>query len=283
MPSSDNGSRKKNDNGSNNSRELPADGHLNWDNIQRDGLPSCSYCRNLRRVRKNVSVDHSDFGKLVPCPVCGSLAVRRHLQEQYKKKKKRIARYSELVGRAKEQTFDNFEARAGEENCKNVGLALVKAEAFAEKPQGFLVLHGPRGTGKSHLAAAITNAIQGREIKSGMPPLVMYFVVPELLDMLRSGYDEGDYQELLDLCKQIDVLILDDLGTEASKPWVQEKLFQIVNRRYLDRRATVVATNCRLRDIEPRLRSRLAEDDNTVIHIVAPDYRQRKRNPGKIV
>jgi len=254
------------------------DDWLDWDDVQADRLPACDYCRNLRHIRRVVQPEHPDFGQLHACPVCGSLAVRQRLQERYYAKLQRIERYTLLRGEAREQTFANFDPRLGEGKATlSVRLARSKAQEFTEDPQAFLVLHGSRGAGKSHLAAAVANqAIQEER-------LTLFFVVPELLEMLRSGYNEGDYQELLDLCKSVDLLILDDLGAESGTSWAHEKLFQIVNRRHIDGAATVVATNCRMRDLEPRIYSRLADDRNAVIGITAPDYRQRVRNPGEVV
>jgi DNA replication protein DnaC len=72
-------------------------------------------------------------------------------------------------------------------------------------------------------------------------------------------------------------LILDDLGAHASTPWAQEKLFQLLNHRYNAQLPTVITTNQRLEELDPRLRSRL-QDVGLVNHvlILAPDYRVGK-------
>lgn len=256
--------------------------HLDWDNVQEDGLPACSFCNSLRRYRALVPRDHDDFGKLLPCPVCGTLAVRKRLRELYRKKRDRIEEYSLLCGEATDQTFDTFDLRRDEgDDTIPVRIAYAKAKAFADDPHNFLMFHGSRGTGKSHLAAAIANKV--KDSSEELPPLVLFFVVPEFLEMLRTGYDEGDYQELLDLGKSVDLLILDDLGAESETSWAREKLFQVINRRYINHLPTVLATNCRLSELPPRVYSRLADDRNTVISVTAPDYRQRNRNPGEVI
>jgi DNA replication protein DnaC len=215
------------------------------------------------------------------CEVCGDLVVRQRMQAMYRKKAKRIAAYTHLQGRAENQTFATFDLRNDEEGTAPVRLALAKARAFAADPSDFLVLTGSRGVGKSHLAAAIANALLNSD--EAFPPLPLMFVIPDLLEMLRSGFDEGDYHRLLDLCKRVDVLILDDLGTESRTDWAFEKMFQIINYRYNTRLPTVVVTNCRLQELEPRLHSRLADDQNTVVAVNAPDYRQRKSSPGLVL
>ena len=249
-----------------------------------DGLPYCETCKGLRVVRIHAPTPGDrDFGRLVPCPDCGEEAQRQRRRELHRCHDARIQRYTMLKGRALRQTFDNFDLRNDEGfDTGPVRVALKASRAFATKPKGFLVLHGSRGTGKSHLAAAIANALKVSDEEPLL--LVLFFIVPDLLDLLRSGYDEGDYGELIMLCKEVDVLILDDVGTEASKPWVEEKLFQIVNYRYNQMLPTVIATNCPLDELEPRLYSRLKEDRfGVVVDVTAPDYRLRRSQPGAII
>ncbi|RLC55404.1 MAG: DNA replication protein DnaC, partial [Chloroflexota bacterium] len=78
------------------------------------------------------------------------------------------------------------------------------------------------------------------------------------------------------------VLILDDLGTESSTTWAQEKLFQIFNYRYNARLPTVITTNHELEEIPLRLRSRLVDPDLTkIVTILAPDYRRAGISPDQ--
>jgi len=73
------------------------------------------------------------------------------------------------------------------------------------------------------------------------------------------------------------VLILDDLGAQKSSPWAEEKLYQLLNHRHLARAYTVVTTNKKLGDLEPRIASRLGDREvSEVYEITAPDYRTLK-------
>ena len=58
------------------------------------------------------------------------------------------------------------------------------------------------------------------------------------------------------------LLVLDDFGTQNATGWAQEKLFQIVNYRYINKLSTVVTTNLALDEIEARIRSRLADPES---------------------
>jgi DNA replication protein DnaC len=109
--------------------------------------------------------------------------------------------------------------------------------------------------------------------------------VPDLLDSLRFAYadPETTFEQRFDEIRRAKLLILDDFGTQNATPWAQEKLFQIINYRYINKLATVITTNLMLDEIEGRIRSRL-QDDEFVKHIkmTVPDYRRPEEtsNPG---
>ena len=115
---------------------------------------------------------------------------------------------------------------------------------------------GGYGCGKTHLAAAIANAV----VQRGITPL--FVTVPDLLDHLRATYApylSGGYSDRFEQVRTTPLLILDDLGTENTTSWALEKLFQLLNYRYLMRLPTVITTNQELEHLDPRLRSRLAD------------------------
>jgi DNA replication protein DnaC len=151
-------------------------------------------------------------------------------------------------------------------------MAYEISQAYADKPHGWLMLIGGFGCGKTHLAAAIANAV----IERGMTPL--FVTVPDLLDHLRATFAptslEG-YSDRFEQVRKTPLLILDDLGTENTTPWALEKLFQLLNYRYLMQLPTVITTNHELEHLDPRLRSRLADPELVeIVTILAPDFRQ---------
>jgi DNA replication protein DnaC len=102
-------------------------------------------------------------------------------------------------------------------------------------------------------------------------------LVPDLLDHLRATFaptSDVQYDEQFERVRTAPLLILDDLGTESSTPWAQEKLFQILNHRYNARLPTVITSNRQLETIDGRLRSRMVDPDlSIVMTITAPDFR----------
>lgn len=172
-----------------------------------------------------------------------------------------------------DQTFETFETRRnelGQEDSQNLQRALQTAKEFAENPMLWLVLSGPYGCGKTHLAAAIANYRAAR----GFPAL--FVVVPDLLDHLRATFNPTSpttYDRRFEGIRSSSLLVLDDLGTESATTWAKEKLFQLFNHRYNARLPTVITTSDRPDDIEPRLLTRMLDVTRcTFFVITAPSY-----------
>lgn len=171
-------------------------------------------------------------------------------------------------------TFDSFDlkrANLTSEQRQNLEHAYRSAHAFAQSPQGWLVLQGGQGCGKTHLAAAIANY----QIQLKKP--VLFMIVPEFLDHLRSTFSpesKVSYDELFERVKEAPLLVLDDFTYTAVSPWAQEKLYQVISYRYNSRLPTVITTSLSLEEIDGRISSRMADLRlSMVFNIIAPDYR----------
>ncbi|MGQ9684316.1 MAG: ATP-binding protein [Anaerolineae bacterium] len=236
--------------------------------------PVCPRCGGVGYYRRDVPLGHPDFGRAIACDCQAAMRQAARLEG--------LRRASNL-GHLSRFTFASFVPEgyglppAQRENLRR---AFETARAYAAKPEGWLLLMGRYGCGKTHLAAAIAN----ERIASGQP--VLFMVVPDLLDHLRAAYrPEADmpYDEQFSAVREAPLLVLDDLGTQSTTPWAQEKLFQLLNHRYNAQLPTVITTNRELEDIEPRLRSRLADGDLVrLVRILAPDFRQAGAEPSEL-
>jgi len=190
------------------------------------------------------------------------------------------AGYAQVGGmtreRLAEHQFRNFDLRLPglhpEERSSLEG-AFRAAMAFAEDPKGWLVLQGANGCGKTHLAAAIANRALANDQS------VFFAVVPDLFDYLRASFapgHEAPYDELFDRVRNVDLLVLDDLGAQSTTQWAQEKLYQVVNYRHVAGLPTVVTTDQsldKLQETYPRIVSRIADPHaGTIVTILAPHY-----------
>jgi DNA replication protein DnaC len=165
----------------------------------------------------------------------------------------------------------------GQRQQESIERAFNQARAFTETLAGWLLIQGGYGSGKTHLAAAIANECVSR----GVPTL--FLTVPDLLDTLRFTYDAEDvtFEERFDQIRNATLLVLDDFGTQSATAWAQEKLFQILNYRYINHLPLVITTNLSLEELEGRMRSRLSDPDLVAhVHIHAPDYRRPAEDTG---
>ena len=215
-----------------------------------DGCPRCA---GTGWVTGLVPVEHPNFGKAFPC----------QCQETESNRERRAAaleRYSNL-GALRQATFANAnpDGPAGAAvNSKAFAGAYQSAIAYADHPQGWLTFAGPSGCGKTYLAAAIAN----HRIELVQPAL--FITAADLLDYLRGGFDDDAEISFIDLFEQVrqaELLVLDDLPARPASPWGQERLFQLLARRHLERMPTVVTLRGEPARLDEFLRTRLESPD----------------------
>ncbi len=189
------------------------------------------------------------------------------------------------------QTNDKWESLA---KAKQAAIDFVADDSEVK----WLIYLGKRDTGKTHLAIGICRQwlIKGKPAK--------YILVPQMLDDLREGYNQdkqretyyhrerevglpSDWEELayeakMRTLKNIDLLVLDDLGTQVPTPWAMEKIIMIIDHRYVNGLPLVVTTNKPLNrlpgDDEGRVGSRLLRfPKSKIITLDADEYRTWRR------
>jgi DNA replication protein DnaC len=237
------------------------------------GDPDCPICGGVGHMRQDLPITDPNFGKLV---MCSCLARKAHTGAQ-----SRLLRLSNLEA-LKDKTFDSFlpEGLVGADSkeVSSLEMAYRFAQQYAQELRGWFLLMGGYGSGKTHLAAAIANAAIERGVET------LFLTVPDLLDWLRYSYDAPDtsFEQRFEEIRNVPLLILDDLGTQNATPWAEEKLFQIINYRYVQRQPTVVTTNLDLVEIDGRISSRLLDPQLVdKIMITAPDYRRPAKGEGQ--
>ncbi len=212
--------------------------------------------------------------------------------------------------------FDNFETdndieQVSREQLEAWNRSLTQSklvvQRFAEEfPVGSehgLLLMGPCGAGKTHLAiAALKHAVLRGH--SGL-----FYDYRELLKEIQDSYNpvnQSTEMSVLEPVLKTEILVLDDVGSSKPSPWALETVGHVLNTRYNEKRVTILTTNFLDSDAAPnganqaapsrsmgarspaledtltervgrRIRSRLYEMCRTV-EISAPDYRKEIRN-----
>jgi DNA replication protein DnaC len=165
-----------------------------------------------------------------------------------------------------------------------------------------LLLMGPSGVGKTHLAVAALRELLRRS------HVGLFCDYRELLKEIQASYNpasESTEMGILEPIRTVELLVLDDLGASKPSAWVLDIIALVLNARYNERRFTILTTNYfdeseaptagaklpggqrvsvkedTLADrIGARMRSRLFEMCRTVV-VEAPDFRRETRQAGR--
>ena len=148
-----------------------------------------------------------------------------------------------------------------------------------EKPDDFqnLLIFGDTGIGKTFLS----NCVAKELLDTGHS--VIYFSAHQLFELLTdqqfgrtSQFSAADYRNIFDC----DLLIIDDLGTEAINTMTTSQFFVCLNERILNHKSTLISTNLELTELatyySERIFSRIF-NNFTVLHLFGNDIRIQKK------
>ncbi len=172
----------------------------------------------------------------------------------------------------RDATFDTFDDVPG--LTTSVKAAEAWAWAWRDQFTGLYLVSKERGTGKTHIATAIGHVASGAGAK------VRFVNVVSLLNRIQNGFGNGHPRiDVEGLAQSADILILDDLGAERQKEWVEEQFYLLVNTAISHRTRLVVTSNLPYDSLAERFDDRLVSriigaTDRLVFD--APDYRLRK-------
>lgn len=179
-----------------------------------------------------------------------------------------------------EWTFSSFQAREPWQREMKAG-----AERYAADPQGWLLMAGQPGTGKSHLCTAIFRTVLGKGLAA------RYFSWRDKIAELKSlSLDSEARKDTVNRMKQAEFLYIDDLfksagpGGDCSPTAADVNLaFEILNYRYINRLPTVLSTELlpqELVRIDEATSTRILEMAKKHCYTLSRDFRRNMRVRG---
>ncbi|XRJ96621.1 ATP-binding protein [Latilactobacillus sakei] len=253
-----------------------------------------TYCHIHPDVHLVALKDHAEF-----CPKCAQNNIRhRHNEavlagvwQAYRRDFHGVLENDSIMDDfdLKKATFDNYEVEPGSEAELNLKKAKQIAGRYLDRNyQANTIITGLPGVGKSHLAVSMLKGVNDY-IKPDASCL--FISVNEAMRLIRSSFSnkQSKYTEeyMTSLMGRVNLLVLDDLGSEASfkresteaSDWVQGVLFGILNKR----NRTIITTNLTTKELKaiynPKLISRMnkgvAKNDGVIKFTNAtPDKRE---------
>ena len=216
----------------------------NEDEYIKDGVLYCKKCD----TPKQEFIAY--FGKYMPirCKCRKEEMERQEERARLVQKQMRIAFLKEqsLLGeRYQNALFENTETSHSREyevifnRCKRY---CEVADEVRKNGTG-IYLFGTKGTGKSRLTACMGNELMANN------HTVLYTNFAEIAKKIIST--KTDYVEEL---AQIEFLFIDDFGTEKvtkgkEDMWLQEKVFEVINKRYIDNKPIIFTSNYSLEEL----------------------------------
>lgn len=231
----------------------------------------CEYCGQLLRAKRYTFGARVCWDPSGPERCTCEKAVNAHKKEVAEERMRAlvalIVKDSGMSARFLRRTFDTFQVNADNERafrvCRSYALGFRDKlpERNPEPGRNGLFITGPKGTGKTHLSAAIANHV----MQEGIAAVCMTAL--DLLTEIKRTYDSqwrGNAEhDLLATYTKVPLLILDDVGKEPATEWAVSKLYAIINSRYEAYLPTIITTNYTDTELVRRLTPKDTGDQTT--------------------
>ena len=189
------------------------------------------------------------------CPICAKERIKQKEQQAiehnlnaaiYQKTYNVLMRDSTNAQELTEASFENFKAETPEER-QFLDFAKGQVKKYLDGMNGNTLLTGGTGVGKTHLVISIAKELNEAYRAKGEPKSVLFINLTEVLRAIRESFKfsskEGYYSRML---KEVDYLILDDLGVklgnaqgQSKSAWEEEFIFDVLSHR----KNTIITTN----------------------------------------
>ncbi len=152
---------------------------------------------------------------------------------------------------------------------KMVNQYIMQYEQFRNKGIGLYIYSGTKGSGKTMLACCLINEIAKRYKGS-----IKFINVLDFLDMTKKGFN-GESEENAYI-RKAGLLVLDDIGVQMSKEWIDTVFYQLINDRYVNRLPTVYTSNVPIESL--RMDDRITDRIESTTFVVKLPEESVRRN-----
>lgn len=210
------------------------------------------------------------------CPTCSAeRAVAEREAAEVAKAERERARVEEMIGQAAipvrfiGRSFDNYRADTPGQQAA-LTAARDYAENFARHARSgeSLMMLGKAGTGKSHLASSVLQAI--------MPTYCgLYTTAADVIEMIRETWrrdSEKSQGRVMHALSTVPLLVIDEVGVQYGTESEQNTLFQIIDRRYRDRRPLILMANLQPSELQTLLGDRVYDRLREVSKVLTFDW-----------
>lgn len=235
-----------------------------------DDTPACTQCRDTGWVGAHM---------------CGCLK-KLCAQEQLKQLSSMLDLGEKSFEKARLDVYSDRpwlgQSRSPRENMRRV-IAVCEgyARQFPDYPLKNLFFSGGTGLGKTFLSACVARAVSENGHAVVYDSAINIFSRFETRKFAREADQEREARDDTRRYLKCDLLILDDLGSEMTTPFVQAALYELVNSRLASGRRTIVSSNLSMDDIRlrytPQIASRL-EGEFQELTFYGDDIRLTKRD-----
>ncbi|AMB99613.1 hypothetical protein AWM75_06285 [Aerococcus urinaehominis] len=121
-------------------------------------------------------------------------------------------------------------------------------QSAAKQSHKGIYLHGSFGVGKTYLLAALANYL----VDKGAHVLLVHY--PTELQAIKNGFADNSAQTRINRLKEVEVLMLDDIGAEANTAWTRDEVLSIVmQHRMQEEKLTCFSSNFAMAELEMHL------------------------------
>lgn len=248
------------------------------------------YCTVCKEKKIYIGIDWNGIKMARRC-VCSCYEKEKQKEKEEKLKRDKLLRIERLKSRSlideryHNKHFSDLDlSNSSFENAFNRCVKYCEKDTIVlEKGYG-IYIYGDSGTGKTVLTSCMANSLIEKEYT------VLFTNFFEILKAIRGTYNNNSSETddaIINNISDVDFLFIDDLGTESLSKnsgdnFTQDKIFEIINKRYNKNKPTIFSSNYSIRDLVGKRNfmdktvDRINEMSSLVLKIEGASYRLKK-------